>query len=48
MAQTHLRAIDPYLEVIPQQPKHKYAFPMNRRMRKLLKGMALPYPKGEA
>ena len=35
---------DAYTEPLP--PKHKYAFGLNRRMRKLLKGMARPYPKG--
>lgn len=30
---------------VPRQPKHKYAFPLDREMRKLLMLMSKPYPK---
>ena len=43
----HLHAhVDPNAQRIYALPRHKYAFGLNRRMRKLLAGMAQPYPKG--
>ena len=42
-----LRAnVDPSVHKTRLLPKHKYAFGLNRRTRKQLAAMALPYPKG--
>ena len=38
--------IDPCASKTWLPPKHKYAFGLNRKMRKLLATMAQPYPKG--
>ena len=41
-----LRAnIDPNVEYVYTLGKHKYAYPMNKRMRKTLCNLATPYPK---
>ena len=37
--------LDPNAEVFKSVGKHKYAYPMDRRARKLLQGMAKPYEK---
>ena len=43
----HLRNhVDPNAEHVKMESKHKYAFALNRRTRKQLAAMALPYPKG--
>ena len=49
MAMDYLRKnVDPKVQHIVLEPKHKYAFGLNRRQRKLLAGIAQPYPKGKA
>ena len=40
------REIDPNAQIVDELLKHKYAFGLNRRTRKQLATMALPYPKG--
>ena len=39
--------VDPKAERRYAEAKHKYAFGLNRQMKKALSRMALPYPKGE-
>ena len=38
--------VDPNAQIVDELLKHKYAFGLNRRTRKQLAAMALPYPKG--
>ena len=37
--------VSPNAKMIDGKPKHRYLFPLNRRMRKQVQGMAKPYPK---
>ena len=40
-----LRAnVDPYADVVPGAPKHRYVYPLDRVMRRQLQGIAQPYP----
>jgi hypothetical protein len=37
--------VDPRAERVPMAPKHKYVMPFEKKLRRELEGIALPYPK---
>lgn len=44
-----LRAnVDPHAQRVPMEPKLKYVFPLDRKLRRELQSIALPYPKSAA
>jgi hypothetical protein len=40
------RYVDPTAEIVHNAPKHKYLMPLDRQMRRRVKPLALPYPRG--
>lgn len=37
--------VDPNAKYLPTEPKHRYAYPLDKQMRRRLNKVALPYPK---
>jgi len=39
--------VDPHAERVPMPPKHRYVMPLDRGMRRVVAGMAVPFPRGQ-